>query len=103
MPFIACIDRINIPQSLLPPEGSSIQQIKAIGTLKGYAFITEHQRAVQDLESERFFDLHILVHLASEWWLDRHNEHLAWTVKAPARLEELIPHGGHERNEAWTT
>jgi tetratricopeptide (TPR) repeat protein len=100
--FIACIDRINIPQSLLPPAGSPIQQIKAVGTLKGYAFITERQQALQELESEKLFDMHRLVHMASEWWLKGHNKQTAWTAKAAARLEELIPYGGHERKEVWT-
>jgi tetratricopeptide (TPR) repeat protein len=101
--FMACIDRMNIPLSLLPPGGSVLQQAKAIGTLKGYAFITERQQAFQELESEKFFDMHRLVHLASEWWLSGHDERTAWTAKAAARLEELIPYGGHERKEAWTT
>ncbi|KAH8813211.1 kinesin light chain 1, partial [Xylogone sp. PMI_703] len=101
--FMACIDRINIPQSLLPPGGSLIRRAKAVGTLKGYAFITEHQQGVQELESEKFFDMHRLVHMASEWWLDRHGELPSWTAKAATRLEELIPYGGHERKEAWTT
>ncbi|ETN44091.1 uncharacterized protein HMPREF1541_10956 [Cyphellophora europaea CBS 101466] len=39
--FVACIDRIGIAQSLLPLDGSVVQRVKAIGTLKGYAFITE--------------------------------------------------------------
>jgi tetratricopeptide (TPR) repeat protein len=99
--FIACIDRINIPQSLLPPAGSWLQQLKAIGTLKGYAFITERQ-ALQEVENEKLFDMHRLVHMASEWWLKGHDKRTAWTGKAGARLEELIPYGGHERKESWT-
>jgi hypothetical protein len=101
--FMACIDRINVPQSLLPPGGSLLQQTKAIGTLKGYAFITERQRGSQELESEKFFDMHRLVHMASVWWLDGHDEQSAWTAKAAARLEELIPYGWHERKETWMT
>jgi tetratricopeptide (TPR) repeat protein len=100
--FIACIDRINIPQSLLPPSGSLVQQAKAIGTLKGYAFITERQQALQELESEKLFDMHRLVHMASKWWLKGHYEQTAWTAKVAGRLEELIPYGGHERKEVWT-
>jgi len=100
---MACIDRINIPQSLLPPGGSLVQQAKAVGTLKGYAFITERQQALQEPESEKFFDMHQLVHMALEWWLDGHDEQTAWTAKVVTRLEELIPYGGHERKEAWTT
>jgi tetratricopeptide (TPR) repeat protein len=100
--FIACIDRINIPRSLLPPGGSVVQQAKAIGMLKGYAFITEHQHALQELESERFFDMHRLVHMASEWWLNGHDELAAWVTKAATRLEELIPYGEHEKKKQWT-
>ncbi|KAH8799115.1 kinesin light chain 1 [Xylogone sp. PMI_703] len=99
--FMACIDRINIPQSLLPPGGSPVQQAKAVGTLKAYAFITERQQGVQELESEKFFDMHRLVHMASEWWLDRHGEQMDWTAKTVMRLEKLIPYGGHERKEEW--
>jgi tetratricopeptide (TPR) repeat protein len=102
--FIACIDRINIPQSLLPLSGSLFQQAKAIGTLTGYAFITERQQqGVQVLVSEKFFDMHRLVHMALEWWLDGHDEKTAWMAKAATRLEELIPYGGHEKKEVWTT
>ena len=101
--FIACIDRINIPQSLLPPGGSLLQRTKAIGTLKGYAFVTERQQALQELESDKFFDMHRLVHMASVWWLDGHGEQTAWTTKAAARLEELIPYGELERKKVWTT
>ncbi|KAF1991357.1 kinesin light chain 1 [Aulographum hederae CBS 113979] len=100
--FIACIDRINIPQSLLPPAGSRLQQIKAIGTLKGYAFITERQQPLQKVESEKLFDMHRLVHLSSEWWLKGHDEQTARTAEAAARLEELIPYGGHEGKDVWT-
>ena len=100
--FMACIDRINIPRSLLPPGGSLLQQTKAIGTLKGYAFITE-QQASQELDSERFFDMHRLVHMASAWWLENHGEQLVWLARAAARLKELILGGGtYKRKETWT-
>jgi hypothetical protein len=75
--FTACVDHINIPPSLLPPVCSLLQQIKAIGTLKGYAFITERQQALQELDSEIFFNMHRLVHMASVWWLDGHDERKA--------------------------
>ncbi|KAF2828142.1 hypothetical protein CC86DRAFT_439081, partial [Ophiobolus disseminans] len=97
--FMACIDRIDIPQSLLPSGGLLVQQVRALGTLVGYAFITERQQAAQELDRERFFDMHRLVHLASAWWLEGHNERATWAGRAVARLEELVPHGGHERKE----
>ena len=74
--FIACIDRVNIPQSLLPL-GDSLQQVEAIGTLKGYAFITERQRVPQQPKEEKFFDIHQLVQMASMWWRQEHGK---WTT-----------------------
>ncbi|KAH7061021.1 kinesin light chain 1 [Paraphoma chrysanthemicola] len=100
--FMACIDRIDIPQSLLPRGGSRVQQVKALGTLAGYAFITERQQTAQELDQEKFFNMHRLVHMASAWWLEGHGEQATWAGRVVARLEELVPHGGHERKEVWT-
>jgi hypothetical protein len=50
--FIACVDRVNIPQSLLPNDGSRVQQVKALGTLTGYAFISERQH-VHNFQKKR--------------------------------------------------
>lgn len=99
--FMACIDRINIPQSLLPLGCSTLQQVKAIGTLKGYAFIAERQQGVQQLQGEKFFDVHRLVQMASVWWLEEHNQFSGWIQKAVSRLEELLPYGGHDKREVW--
>jgi hypothetical protein len=65
--FIACVDRISIPQSLLLPGGSFVQQTKALRTLTGYAFITERQQTVPGSSKERLFDMHRLVHMALIW------------------------------------
>ncbi|KAF2831501.1 kinesin light chain 1 [Ophiobolus disseminans] len=99
--FIACIDRINVPQSLLPSKGSRVQQIKALGTLTGYAFLMERQQTVQGAERERYFDTHRLVHVASVAWLHEHGEWEDWARTATKRLQELVPYGGHERKEIW--
>jgi tetratricopeptide (TPR) repeat protein len=99
--FIACIDRINIPQSLLPIEGTAVQRLKALGTLTGYAFISERQQGSQQLEGERFFDVHRLVQKATVWWLKEHNNWTAWAETAYGRLEELVPYGEHEGRSKW--
>jgi hypothetical protein len=99
--FIACIDRINVPQSLLPSTGSRVQQTKALGTLTGYAFLTERQQIVQGAERERFFDMHRLVHIASVAWLREHGEWAGWVCMATDRLIDLVPYGGHETKEVW--
>ncbi|KAF2036285.1 HET-domain-containing protein [Setomelanomma holmii] len=63
--FIACID---------------LQQIKALGTLTGYAFITERQQTVQGPERESFFDMHRL----------EHGERAGWVCTATNRLNDLV-------------
>ena len=99
--FMACIDRINIPESLLPVEGSVSQRIKAIGTLTGYAFLAERRQGPLQLQEQKFFDIHRLVQLASVWWLEEHSEWTTWVEKTAFRLKELIPYGGHDKREVW--
>jgi hypothetical protein len=88
---MACLDYMNIPQSLLPQGPSSVQQVKAIGTLKAYAFITERQRSVEDPSGEKFYDMHRLVHMASVAWLREHNKWAHWTGEVSSRLLTLMP------------
>jgi tetratricopeptide (TPR) repeat protein len=99
--FIACIDRTNIPQSLLPRGKSLVQEVKALGTLIAYAFVTERQPPVQDPGRERCFDMHRLVHLASVGWLNEHGEWPLWRSRAVARLTELVPQGGYTQMNVW--
>jgi hypothetical protein len=100
--FMACIDRVGIPLSLLPLEGPALKRIKAIGTLTGYAFITERQQVDQQLQGEKIFDVHRLVHVVSARWLQENGDSAGWTKKVASRLEELLPYGGHEKRERWT-
>jgi tetratricopeptide (TPR) repeat protein len=102
--FMACVERLNIPMSLLPSKGTPVQQTKAIGSLLGYAFITERQQTSQRPSGERLFDMHRLVHMASIGWLSEQDERSTWLAKVVARLEELIPHQvDHEKRGFWTT
>ncbi|OAG11040.1 kinesin light chain 1 [Paraphaeosphaeria sporulosa] len=99
--FISCIDRINIPQSLLPPGTSQLQHIKALGTLTGYAFLTKRQQTVPGSNQEKFFDMHRLVHMALRWWLEGHGQRKTWAGRAAARVKELVPYGGYGGREIW--
>lgn len=99
--LIACLNRTNIPLSLLAFKGSSVQQVKALGTLTGYAFLTERQLTVEESDEDRSFDMHRLVHMASIWWLDETGQRKTWADTAIARLEKLVPDGDFERNEVW--
>lgn len=84
--FMACLLRENIPTSLLP-QSSQNEFINSIGILKAYAFITKRR----DRDS---FDMHRLVHLATQNWLRREsrdgagNQLLHWTNMATKRLRE---------------
>jgi tetratricopeptide (TPR) repeat protein len=66
------------------------------------SFITEGQRIPHQLPQEKFFNVHRLVQMASVWWLKQHGEWTTWTGKAAARIENLVPYGGHEGKEVWT-
>lgn len=99
--YIACIDPVNIPQSLLPKMDSSAQQRRAIKTLARYMFITERRKSVHNGAGERIFDMHRLVHVASAWWLDRQNTLANWVTRAAIRLESLLSLGGHQAKETW--
>lgn len=99
--LIACLDRTNIPQSLLAFKGSAVEQVEVLGTLTGYAFLTERQKTTEHTTGERSFDMHRLVHLASTWWLEGHGQRRAWADTAFARLEKLVPDGVYENKERW--
>lgn len=101
--FMACVDRINIPQSMLPLEASLEQQTKALGTLTGYAFITEHRRTAQERRKDRVFDMHRLVYKAFVLWQTIRKERKSWVDTAVTRLTQLVPEGNHVDMEKWTT
>ena len=73
MCFMACTAHSDIPLSMLPVEGSKVQQAESIGMLKAYAFIIERQ-SHKDSQHQRdrsqrpakAFDVHPLVHWQCE-------------------------------------
>lgn len=79
-----------------------MQQTKAIGTLTGYAFITERRQAVPGSSTERLFDMHRLVHMALIWWLEGHGKREKWAGIAAVRAQELVPYGDFESRERWS-
>ncbi|KAF2203114.1 FabD/lysophospholipase-like protein [Delitschia confertaspora ATCC 74209] len=94
--FMACMEPKDIPQSLLPPGPTRKKEVDAIGTLNAYSFITRRP-------ADMAFDIHRLVHLATQNWL-RKEEQLSQSIeKAIVRLEEVFPNGGHENRSLWRT
>ncbi|KAK5655883.1 hypothetical protein OQA88_5422 [Cercophora sp. LCS_1] len=91
--FLACIEPKAIPRSILPrldPE----RLTRAIGTLCGYAFLS--RRGTTDT-----FDMHSLVHLATQIWIKRDGRTASNTVDAIKHLREIFPEQEWENRDLW--
>lgn len=90
--FMSLLAEKDIPKSLLPT-ARKIKALEAIGTLKAYAFITQR-------EGQDSFDMHRLVRLAMQNWLE--NEGLKSCVtSAIQRLDQAFPFPKHENRDMW--
>ncbi|KAF2823384.1 HET-domain-containing protein [Ophiobolus disseminans] len=100
--FMACVANNDIPVSMLPEHHTKTEQVKAINTLKAYAFIAEqrNQKEAQDSAQkiEKMFNMHPLVHLSIRGWLVAHNQWDLWKERAVSRLLAIIPY----KDEATT-
>jgi hypothetical protein len=75
MAFISCINDQDIPRDLLPP-APQLQKAEAIGTLKAFGFIKERL-------SGESYDMHRLVHIAMQSWLNLNDELKSRNEKQP--------------------
>jgi tetratricopeptide (TPR) repeat protein len=106
--FVACTASNDIPASMYPPDYTKTEQLKAMGTLKAYGFITE-RRAQRQMKSGtaqgqyKAFDAHPLVHLAVRGWLKAHRQWILWLEIALARLIKITPYGNYDTREYWIT
>ncbi|KAH8696322.1 hypothetical protein BGW36DRAFT_417527, partial [Talaromyces proteolyticus] len=92
--LMACVYSRSIPQSLLPPATSIIQQQKALGLLKAYSFITGE-------DHDRFIHLHRLVHLVSRNWLKEKQQLTIWIGQTMKRFSEVFPSSAYENRTLW--
>ncbi|KZZ87794.1 Tetratricopeptide-like helical [Moelleriella libera RCEF 2490] len=91
MSFLAAKD---IPEFLLPP-ARTMEIRKAVGTLKGYAFITQ-------LAGQESFDMHRLVRLATQMWLKKNGQLEKYAKSATQRLDEKFPYPIIDNKDMWT-
>jgi nucleoside phosphorylase/tetratricopeptide (TPR) repeat protein len=91
---MACVYPRGIPQSLLPPATSIIQQQKALGLLKAYSFITGE-------DHDRFIHLHRLVHLVSRNWLKEKQQLTVWIGQTMERFSIVFPSSAYENRTLW--
>jgi tetratricopeptide (TPR) repeat protein len=104
--FMACVANNEIVASMFPPLYTKTEHIKAMGTLKAYAFVTERQPRMRKLQDQtrgqhKTFDVHPLVHLAIRGWLKAHNQWTLWTETTLARLITIVPYGDHDTQDSW--
>ncbi|KAN0077438.1 hypothetical protein V8E54_005742 [Elaphomyces granulatus] len=92
--FMSCIGPRDIPQSLLPPDGSEVKQQNALGLLKAYSFITGQA-------NDRTISLHRLVHVATRNWLRNGGMLGQWTVNTGKRLRDIFPSSDHKNRILW--
>ena len=90
--FSACIAPQNVPRDIFPPAPSAIQQEKAIGTLTGYAFLTERTE-------KGFYDIHPLVHHVTRGYLEQSGILTQTARGAIKRLRKLIPFDEDKRDK----
>ncbi|CAI4214250.1 unnamed protein product [Parascedosporium putredinis] len=92
--FIAHVESRAIPRSMLPPVGSEQKMTHAIGVLCGYFFLNVR-------EDEATYDMHRLVHLASQVWVRRQDNAVKQRLHALDRLGDILSPPRWERRETW--
>ncbi len=83
----------EIPASLLPP-ADELDTDEAVGMLKAYAFIIQH-------EGQESFDMHRLVRLAMRNWLNEKGQWQSCRTSVLERLAEVFPFPKHENRGVW--
>ncbi|RYP33540.1 hypothetical protein DL767_004715 [Monosporascus sp. MG133] len=84
----------EIPRVLLPSADDELEADEAIGTLKAYAFITHR-------EGQDSFDIHRLVRLVMQNWLEEKGQLQECRASVLQRLAAAFPFPEHENKEVW--
>ncbi|KAK3634881.1 hypothetical protein LTR56_015006 [Elasticomyces elasticus] len=92
--FMSCIEWKAIPRSILPVVEPAARMTSAIGTLCSYSFITRRH-------GEQTFDMHRLVHLAAQIWVNKCGRTAEVHVQAIKYLAEIFPVGQWEDRAIW--
>ncbi|KAH5170036.1 hypothetical protein HBI38_006430 [Parastagonospora nodorum] len=105
--FMACTASNDIDPFVFPPEYTKTEHIKAIGTLKAYAFVTHRVRQTQKSWGKAIhietIDVHPLVHLAISGWLKANHQWDLWLEIALTRFNKIVPRGDHSSKDYWAT
>ena len=92
--FMSFLVEKDIPMSLLPPPPTDeLEANEALGTLASYAFITRR--------GDNAFDMHRLVRLATQNWMEQNGELQGGIASASQRLANVIPEPEHANRDVW--
>ncbi|KAB8213257.1 putative kinesin light chain [Aspergillus novoparasiticus] len=92
--FMACINPLHIPESILPATTSAKQNVEALGLLKAYSFVSTQF-------DDSIFSLHRLVHLATRNWLRKRENLHSWVQKTADQLDKKFPNSNHDNRQKW--
>ena len=92
--FLCLLAEKDAPAFLLPVPLGQLESDEAIATLKAYAFITQR-------EQEKSFDIHRLIRLAMQNWLDSNKEKGKWVTQVTQRVAELFPSLTFKNRAVW--
>ncbi|RYN52006.1 hypothetical protein AA0117_g13375 [Alternaria alternata] len=120
--FISCVEWKAIPRSLLPEAQSEGQMEEAIGTLCGYSFLVrrdgnsggtqreseetetdtkEEEETETRIETEEWYDMHRLVHLATRIWVKKHGNASEVIDDAVRHVADVFPSDDYENRAMW--
>jgi tetratricopeptide (TPR) repeat protein len=92
--FMSYIEPKAIPRSILPEIEPEEVMEHAIGTLKGYAFLSQRG-------DEEMFDMHSLVHVATRVWLESEGLTEQTMMDAICHIKEIFPPCDLTSREKW--
>ncbi|KAL3425795.1 kinesin light chain [Phlyctema vagabunda] len=95
--YMVCLDRLGIPQALLPVPPSTFKRTNALGLLQGYSMVRKTQNGL--------FDIHRLVYLATRNWLKQRETFIHWVRESIRVVSEAFPkankHGDRQNCEVF--
>jgi tetratricopeptide (TPR) repeat protein len=115
--FMSCVEWKAIPRSLLPSAQSAGRMEEAIGTLRGYSFLTarnsgslgresmsieeEDREGKEDSGEEEWYDIHRLVHLATRIWISKYDGAAKVLKEAVQHVTDVFPYDDYEKRAVW--
>jgi tetratricopeptide (TPR) repeat protein len=87
---MAVLDRQSIPKSLIQREGENpISFVKALGTIQAFSLISAEK-------GRDVYEMHRLVHLFVQKWLDAEGKRASWEEEALILLDARLPWDSQE-------